>query len=252
MLLPSLLLALALPIPAHAEDGEALLRRMNAAHRGSWFTTMTFVQRTTYPAQPERPEETWYETMQRPGHLRIDIERGGQLVGGMIFRNDTLRQFAGGQLQGQPRPLVHHLLVLLHDIHVDASADGAIAKLKGLGFDLATTHEARWQERPVVVVGAAAGDTTSRQFWVDSERLVVVRVIQPTPNGGLSDTQVGGFTREGEGLVERDLRFFTNGTFGMHEEYTWVRTGVTLEPGIFDPDHLNPPAWIAEYKAGAR
>lgn len=251
MLLP-LLMALALPLPGPAPDGEALLRQMNAAHRDAWFNSMIFVQRTTWPAQPQRPEETWYETMVRPGHLRIDIERGGALVGGMIFRDDTLRQFAAGQLQGQPRPLVHHLLVLLHDIHIAPSADGAIAKLTGLGFDLATTHETSWNGSPVVVVGAAAGDTTSSQFWVDTERLVVVRVIQRGGGGAIADTHIGGFTSEGGGLVERELRFHTNGVLGMVEEYTWVRTEVTIDPSVFDPAHLEPPAWIAEYKAGMK
>lgn len=61
------------------------------------------------------------------------------------------------------RPLVHALLLLLHDIHV-GSADAVIAKLRAQGFDLATTGAATWDGRPVVVVGAVTGDTTARQF----------------------------------------------------------------------------------------
>lgn len=245
----ALLAALTLPIHAQAADGEALLRRMNAAHRDSWFRTMVFVQRTTWPGQPNRPAETWYETMVRPGMLRIDIERRDSMVGTMIFRNDSLYQFAGGQ-QAVARPLVHHLLVLAHDIHVMRSADDAIAKLKGLNFDLARTHETSWQGRPVTVVGAAAGDSTSNQFWIDTERLILLRVIQSNPsNGARSDVQVSGFTMEGPAAVERDIKFFTNGTLGMHEEYTWIRTGVTIDPAVFDPARASTlPGWIAEHK----
>ena len=105
MLLPALLMAMTLPFTGPAEDGEALLRRINEAHRASWFTSMVFVQRTSYPSQPDRPEETWYETMVRPGHLRIDIEIDGAPTGGMLFRNDTLRQFADGHLPVADR---HH------------------------------------------------------------------------------------------------------------------------------------------------
>lgn len=246
MLLAALALASSLAAVG-PDDGEALLRRMNAEHRGSWFRTFIFVQRTTYPAQPERPEETWYETMQRPGFLRIDIERAGAMTGGMIFRNDSVYQFADGAVR-VARPQVHYLLILAHDIHVAPSAEPAIAKLRALGFDLGTTHETRWQGRPVIVVGAAAGDTTSSQFWIDAERLILLRVLQTNPaNGARSDVQVSGFTMEGPAAVERDIKFFTNGVLGMHEEYTWVRTGVPLDPAVFDPAHVGTlPGWIAE------
>ena len=245
----ALLAALALPIHAQAADGEALLRQMNAAHRDSWFRTMVFVQRTTFPAQPGRAEETWFETMERPGKLRIDMERGDSAIGTLLFRNDSIYQFNGGQLQ-RSAPLVHYLLVLAHDIHVMPSADDAIAKLRALNFNLATTHRTTWQGIPITVVGAAAGDTTSSQFWVDTDRLIMVRVMQTSPNGARSDVQVSGFTMEGPAAVERDIKFYTNGNLGMHEEYTWIRTGVELDPAVFDPARVasTRPAWIAEWK----
>src|SRR2546425_7426706 len=53
------------------------------------------------------------------------------------------------------------------------------ARLERLKFDLATVHEDTWQGRPVYVVGAKAGDLRARQFWVDRERLVFVRLLEP-------------------------------------------------------------------------
>lgn len=230
-----------------AQDGEALLRQLNAAHRGSWWTTLTFVQRTTWPGT-NRPEETWYETMHRPGTLRIDIERRDSLVGGMLFRNDSLWQWGpGGAPQGQPRPLVHPLMVLLHDIHV-GPIDASIAKLKGLGFDLGKRSTATWQGGPVEVVGATAGDTTAAQFWVDPARMVVVRIIQTAANGARSDIHIGKFSEGGPGLVEREITFHNNGRLGMVEEYTWIRTGVTMNPAWFTPGNTALPGWVAEYK----
>lgn len=243
MLLP--LLAV-LALSGVAEDGEALLRRMNAEHRDSWFTTLTFVQHTTFP-ESGRPDETWYETMDRPGKLRLDIEREGKMVGRVIFRSDSLYQFS----EGRPpvaRPLVHALLLLLHDIHV-GSADDVITKLKAQGFDLSTTGKALWEGRSVMVVGAVTGDTTARQFWVDPERLVVVRVLQPGAAGTMSDVQVGGFTQEGEALVERKVVFLTSGKATTVEEYRWLRTGVELPNSIFDPAHDALPAWVTAYRA---
>lgn len=242
----ALLASLALPFPAQAVDGADLLRGINAAHKATWFTTMTFIQRTTWA--DDRPEEIWYETMQRPGMLRLDMERNGEIFQSVIFRNDSVYVRNGGTAR-PPRPLVHALLVLLHDIHV-GDIEMAIGKLRQSGFDLATTHETRWRDRAVTVVGAAAGDSTSAQFWVDSERLVVVRVIQPTNAGGTSDIHVGAFTRQGPSLVEGEILFHANGAPGMREVYTQVKTGMPLDPMIFDPGHGELPAWVVAARAG--
>ena len=241
--------ALAFSLTVHAEDGEALLRRMNAALRGTWFTSLVFVQRTTWPGT-ERPEETWYETMQRPGFLRLDMERGGQMIGRAIFRADSVYQ----ETEGRPpiaRSLLHPLLLLLHDIHV-GDADTVITKVRTLGFDLSRTGEATWRGAKVITVGALTGDSTSRQFWVDAERLVVVRLIQPAANGALNDTRVRRFSREGDALVEREITFLTNGRVTLVEEYTWVRTGAAIPAAVFDPASRELPAWIAEFKRGTR
>jgi hypothetical protein len=235
------------PSLAAAQGGEALLRQISTAHRGTWWTTLTFVQRTTWPGTPGRAEETWYETMDRPGKLRLDFERNDSMVGGALFRNDSIYQWGvGGAPTGQ-RPLVHPLLVLLHDIHV-GPIDASIEKVRGLRFDLSKSSTAMWEGKSVAVVGALAGDTTSAQFWVDPERLVVVRIIQPIANGGRRDTRIGKFSEGGPGLVEREINFFTNGTHDMKEEYTWIRSGVVLDPAIFMPGNTATPAWVAEYK----
>jgi hypothetical protein len=230
-----------------AQGGEALLRQISSAHRGNWWTTLTFVQRTTWPGGT-KAEETWYETMERPGKLRLDFERRDSMVGGALFRNDSIYQWGvGGVPSGQPRALVHPLMVLLHDIHV-GQIEASIEKLRGLRFDLTKSSTATWEGKSVAVVGALAGDTTSAQFWVDPERLVVVRIIQPLANGARRDTQIGKFSEGGPGLVEREINFFTNGTHDMKEEYVWIKTGVTLDPSIFLPGNTATPAWVAEYK----
>lgn len=240
--------ALAFSLTVHAEDGEALLRRMNAAHRGTWFTSLVFVQRTTWPGS-ERPEETWYETMQRPGFLRLDMERGGRMIGRAIFRADSVYQ----ETEGRPpvaRAVLHPLLLLLHDIHV-GNADSVITKVRTLGFDLSRTGEATWEGAKVITVGAITGDSTSRQFWVDTERLVVVRLIQPAASGAMSDTRIGRFSRERDALVEREITFLTDGRVTLVEEYTWIRTGTTIPALVFDPASRELPAWIAEFKRQA-
>ncbi len=86
-----------------APDGRDVVRAAQARYAGKWFTTMTFVQKTTYPTRtanaPGGVIQTWYETMQLPGMLRIDIAPASSGTG-MVFRNDSLYQFSGGTLRG--------------------------------------------------------------------------------------------------------------------------------------------------------
>ncbi|MDX2206030.1 MAG: hypothetical protein SFU57_00140 [Gemmatimonadales bacterium] len=227
-----------------APDGRDIVRAAHARYAGKWFTTMTFVQKTTYPTRttnaPGGLVQTWYETMQVPSMLRIDVAptTGGN---GMIFRNDTLYQFSGGAIRGS-RPMKHSMLILLHDIHV-LPAETTIANLAGLGFDLTKTHETTWEGVPVIVVGALAGDTTSKQFWFEKERLLLVRLIEPNAGGGM-DAHFSGYTKHGEAWVERVIKIHQGGRLNQLEEYEDVRTNVPLEKGIFDPSRLAPPAWV--------
>jgi len=250
LLLPAILLSLATPIGPSPADGEALLREINAAHRATWFRSFVFVQRTTYPGQPGRPDETWYETMARPGFLRIDMEHGDSAIGRMIFRNDSLYQAAPGQPARGGRPMVHALLVLLHDIHV-GDIDAAIGKLKAQGFDLATTGTTTSEGQAVTIVGATAGDSSKAQFWVDPARQVVVRVLQPTPNG-VSDTRMTRFSDTGSGLVERQIEFRANGSVRLGEEYTWIEVGTPIDMAVFEPGHAALPAWVTARKAAMK
>jgi hypothetical protein len=49
------------------QSGHDVLARMHDLWQGKWFRTFTFVQRTTFP---DRPAQTWYETIENPGRLR--------------------------------------------------------------------------------------------------------------------------------------------------------------------------------------
>ena len=71
------------------------------------------------------------------------------------------------------------------------------------GFALDRFHTDTWQGRPVYVVGAAPGDLKSRQFWVDAERLLFVRLLQPTGTGGerTTDIHFNKYERVGGGWI---------------------------------------------------
>ncbi len=229
-----LFVQLATPAPS---DGADVVRAAHARYAGKWFTTMTFVQKTTFPGNRL---ETWYEAMELPGKLRIDIAPAAS-GRGMLFRNDSLYPFVSGKAR-PPRALKHSMLILLHDIHV-VSPEVTIANLQGLGFDLTKTHETRRDGKDLIVVGALEGDTTSKQFWMEKDRLLLVRLIEPNGAGGM-DASFGDYTKHGNAWIEGTIRVLQGGKLAQLEEYTEIKTGMRHEAGLFDPTRSERPAWI--------
>jgi hypothetical protein len=78
------------------QSGHDVLARMHDRWQGKWFRTFTFVQRTTFP---DRPAQTWYETIENPGRLRIDF---GPIdsMNTAIINNDSVYPFKHGQPAG--------------------------------------------------------------------------------------------------------------------------------------------------------
>lgn len=239
--------AAAIPVPAPADppfpDGKALIQAMHQRYHGKWYKSMTFVQTTEF-LKPNPRTETWYEAMKVPGFLRIDIaplDSGNTL----LFRADSLYQFRQSALRGS-RAFVHPLMVLGFDVYADAPEKTG-EKLTALGFDLSKIHEAEWQGRPAFVVGALKGDTTSTQFWIDRERLVFVRMLQPAPNGtGTSETVFNKYQPLGKGWVAVEVLFSTNGELSLKESYADVKGDVALPDVLFDPAAYARPGWVSE------
>jgi hypothetical protein len=238
------LLGLALITPSAPPDGEALIRQMHDKYAGKWYRTLTFVQKTTF-TQPSRVE-TWYESALIPGRLRIDIAPldSGNAI---LFRQDSVYRLRN-RAKTASRAFVHPLMVLGFDVYVDP-AEVTTGKLKALGFDLSKIREDQWQGRPVYVVGAAAGDTTTSQFWVDKERLVFVRMLEPTPDkSGIAETQFNRYQELGKGWIAPEVRFTVNAELKQLEEYSDMRADVELPEALFDPDSYVAPGWAAKLR----
>ena len=222
------------------KDGVEVITRMRERYHGKWYRTLTFVQKTTLP---DGKVETWYEAAELPGKLRIDI---APLEGRntLLFRNDTLYDFKDGKLT-ETKPLIHPLMVLGFDVYAQP-VDKTLRQLRELGFDMSRVHEAEWQGRPAFVVGAAAGDSIARQFWIDQERLYFVRMVEPGKKDPAArvETQFNKYIPMGEGWLETEVRFLVNGETKMLEEYTEPKASVKLDPAIFDPSRWVAPGWV--------
>ncbi len=239
---PILLLAAAL-LGARAPDGEAVVRAAHARYAGKWPTAYTYVQKTTLP---DGRLESWYHAVQLPGLLRIDV--APDITGrALIYRRDSLYSYGARKMKARS-PWPDSFRLLVGDLHV-APPGETIARLRRFGFNLAWTHETTWQGKRVIVVGAKAGDLVSKQFWLEKDRLILVRLIEP--NGAdpkrPMDAQVGGYQRAGGGWIERNVQIRLGGQLVQTEEYFDVKSGVRLDQTIFEPGPYRLPAWVGSF-----
>jgi hypothetical protein len=174
--------------------------------------------------------QTWYEAASLPGRLRIDTDLASK--SGQLFAHDSIFSIANGRLVRGDAGL-NELLMLGFDVYTQPSARTA-DQLRGLGFDLSKSHDDTWQGKPVLVVGAAAGDTATKQFWVDRDDLLFVRYIGPSARGR-NDVRFDRYTRLGNGWIAMEVLQVVNGRPTLREQYSDVHIDVPLSEALFDP-----------------
>ncbi len=247
MRLPAALFALiawlALLGVCHAADdaGAQVVRQMHAKYQGAWFTTTRFAQKTTnYDEHGKASAESWYERIQLPGKLRIDVGPAGD-GNAMILSDGQMHTFKHGS-KVDSHPVTSLALLLGFDVY-QQSPDTTLAQLRREGVDTARMHEDSWQGRPVLVVGAEHDDLRSTQFWIDKERLLVLRIIMPAR----SDPQTPADIRfldlrpQARGVIAARIDVYRGGRLVMSEEYSDIETDVPLDAAWFDPSRLSTP-----------
>ena len=230
------------PDASRITDAPSLIRAMHARHAGGWYRTLRFKQTVTWtgPDGSTRPPEVWAEHAAPPGRLRVDF--GEAYPGdGVLYAEGRRHVFRGGALVAAP---VRRSPLLLLSFDLFAQPPGrTLAALAEDGFDLSILRDDTWRGRPVHVVGAAAGDPRARQFWIDGDTLLVVRVVEPSPEDGsrTSDVHFGGYQPAGGGWVATEVVFRVDGAEVMREDYFDVEADVELAPGLFDPARWSHP-----------
>src|SRR5260370_232578 len=104
------------------------------------------------------------------------------------------------------------------------------------GFDVAVLSEGTWDGRPVWIVGAKAGDLHTRQFWVDKERLVFVRMLEPAPRDSTQtgDTRFNKYApAPGSGWDSAEVEFLVSGQQQFLEQYSEIQTNVSLSATLW-------------------
>jgi outer membrane lipoprotein-sorting protein len=245
-----LLLCLAIVLPtltlANAQqiaNGEGLLRAMHNRYQASWYSTLTFTQKTTtYKPDGTSKVDMWHEAALLPGKLRIDFGEPSD-GNGALFADGTVTLFRGGKVSGS-RANVNILLVLGFDVYRQPP-ETTMNVVKGEGYDLTKLREDVWEGRPAYVVGADKGDSTSKQFWVEKDTLLFVRVIEPSQNDPktLDDIRFLDYRKLEGGWVAARVEVKVGDKIVFTEEYSDIQTNVTLDPATFDPGQFSRTHW---------
>jgi len=225
------------------KSGEALVKAMHDRYAGTWYSTVTFTQKsTTYNPDGTTKVETWYEAAQLPGKLRIDI--GAPSDGnGYLMVDGNVSVFQKGEIKAV-RPQVNMLLVLGFDVYMQ-SPEATLAIAKQEGFDAAKFHEDLWEGKPVYVFGADQGDLRSKQFWVEKDRLLFLRLIQPTRADATmtQDIRFADYRPLGNAWIAALVEVYNDGKKVFSEEYSDIRKGVKLDPAVFDAKQYASTHW---------
>jgi len=228
---------------AEVNSGEALVKAMHERYAGAWYKTVTFQQKsTTYNADGTSKAETWYEAALLPGRLRIDI--GPPSDGnGYLLVDGNVTIFKDGQVKAS-RQQVNMLLLLGFDVYAQSPAT-TLAIAKQEGFDAAKFHEDTWEGKPVYVFGADKGDLKSKQFWVEKDRLLFVRLLEPdsADPSKTRDIRFADYRPLGGGWIAALVEVYADGKKVFSEEYSDIHKDVKLDLAVFDPKQFATAHW---------
>jgi hypothetical protein len=225
----------AAPPASRYRTGQDVIGAMHERYAGEWYSTLTFKQRTSRLLPSGKwSVQTWWEAMKLPGKLRIDFDPVSAGNGVLYARDSQFVVQNGRALRGDPG--INPLLLLGFDVYA-APVAYTTARLRREGFDLTRVNETTFQGRPVIVVGARKGDYDRKQFWVDAERLLFVRMLEPTPRdtSKMQDIRFTNYERHGSGWIAPRVEIWTEGKLVFYEDYDDIRVDVALDDALFVP-----------------
>lgn len=223
------------PAAPSVTDGRSLVGVMRAKYDTTWYKTLSFTQNNTlYSARGTTTTSQWRQRIAVPGKLRIDYlpltSRSG-----VLFDGARVHTFDNGRAI-DAQPAINAQLLLTADVY-SLPLDRSTRLLDSLGFDLTKLRRDTWEGQGVYVVGAAAGDSTTSQFWVDSTRLVPLRIIQKQRQGSrdiVTDVRFGKFTEIGGLPIATDVVQYRDGRLIFREQRVDVKINEPIGDAVFD------------------
>lgn len=216
-------------------SGSAVVKAMHDLYAGKFVKTMSFLQNNTaYTSAGQEQHSQWYEHLEVPGKLRIAFLPATQRSG-LVQVGDKVASFDNG-IRVDFRPSVNPLLLLTADVYA-APVPTIMRGLDSLNVDTDVIRTDEWEGRPVYVVGAKAGDSTSNQMWIDAEKLLLLRFIQrgkSTERPMVSDIRVGSYKEIQGYQIPTEFLVIRNGRPVWREQYANVRINEDIPAGTFD------------------
>ncbi len=216
-------------------NGDAVVRAMHDNYAKSWYRTLSFTQKTTRRTPADTMViETWRERAMIPGYLRIDIERASGNTS-IVYAGDSLFVWRGDSTLTRAATR-NILLVIGFDVYRQPP-ETTLAVLAAEHYPMTPLREDTWEGRPVYVIGAAAGDLRSHQLWIDKDRLLFVRAIEPDPRDSTKtiDMRFDNYVKVPSGWLSETVEIYRDGKLVQREEYSDARTNIPIDPKIFSP-----------------
>ncbi len=208
---------------------------MRERYGGQWFNTVAFTQNNTlYTARGGETKSQWREQIAVPGKLRIDYLPLSQRSG-VLFDGSRIHTFDNGRAI-DVQPGVNALVLLRADVYV-LPVERSTHLIDSLGFDQSKLRRDTWEGQPAFVVGADAGDSTTSQFWVDTTRLVTLRVVQKERRGTrdiVTDVRFSKFVDFGGFPLATEVLQYRDGRLVFKEQYVDVRVDEPIADATFD------------------
>ncbi len=234
-----LLAPVALAAQAAPKTGLDVLKRMHDAYATTWYHTLTAVRRTKSYGPGQRPDnQLWFESRAAPGLLRYEMGvRGGSVFGvisapdsSFVFNHGAVVQRTGGS---------NALMALTMGVYLQDPAKTA-AQLRDAYIDLTKVTSAVVEGKPVWIVGTtSASDTTSQQFRVEAQRLILLRLIM-RPGDALQsfDTRLDDYREAGTGWLATRVTVRMSMNSGQQQVYSDWKVDPPLSLDLFDPAKL--------------
>lgn len=152
-----------------------------------------------------------------PGRLRFDTPAESRPTTLVRVRHQTTLFRSGKRVASASAVDLRSLLTF--DVFAQG-VDTTIMWLDSARIRFGLARQDRFDGRRAWVVGAADGDSTSEQFWVDADRWRLLRVIQRDPQARnvLSDVRFVQYTELLETPVPTRIEVWRNGS--LYEEQT--------------------------------
>ena len=223
------------PVAPSITDGRSLLGVMRAKYDTSWYKTLSFTQNNTqYSVRGTTTPSQWRQRIAVPGKLRIDYLPVTSRSG-VLFDGARVHTFDNGRAL-DAQPAINAQLLLVADVY-SLALDRSTKLLDSLGFDLTKLRRDTWDGQGAFVVGAASGDSTSSQFWIDSTRLVPLRIIQKQRQGSrdiVTDVRYGKFAEFGGLPIATEVVQYRDGRLLFREQRVDVKLNEQIPEGTFD------------------